>query len=100
MQDELRQKKILYYTIIYFTNLNYLIVLLLLSFYFEFDKDPFLSIVIWGIPASITILFSTIVVRHNILHELSKEQGIFKLAICHIPSILGLIGALVYLFIM
>ena len=101
MQDELRQKKILFYSIAYFTNLNFLIVLLLMSTFLEYDYDhnPYYSILIWIIPAFISVVISMFIIRNNIENNLPREKGIIKLALAHSPSLIGLFAALFYLFV-
>ncbi|QVK16897.1 hypothetical protein KHQ81_08260 [Mycoplasmatota bacterium] len=100
MNTELIQKKILFYSAAYMTNVNYLIILILLSVYIEVDKDLYLTLTLWGVPALISILSSYFIIRKNILNNLSREHGILRITIAHVPSLLGLIVAFIYLFVL
>jgi F0F1-type ATP synthase membrane subunit c/vacuolar-type H+-ATPase subunit K len=71
----------------------------MISFYLEFDKNPYLSLIIFGVPAVISVVISSLVIRHNLLNNQSREQGLLRLALAHTPSILGLVAAFIYLFI-
>lgn len=99
MQDELRQKKLLYFSVGYMTNINYFIMILVLVFNLEFDRDPYMALIILGIPAAITIIASTIIIRNNLLKEEPRTKGLVKLGIAHSFTLVGLIGALIYLFV-
>lgn len=98
--DELKQKRRLFFSTAYVTNINYLVMLILICNYVELDNDrPYISLAIWGIPAFISVLISTVVIRNNLMFNLSRQEGLLKLAITHSLSLLGLMGAIIYLFI-
>lgn len=92
------QTRIIYYMVAYISNFEYTLLLLIIALVFEFPHNPYYSLLIFGVPASISMLISAFIIRNNLTYGHSRNQGIIRLALAHSLSIIGLVLALLYLF--
>ena len=100
MQDEALRKKIMYYTMGYFTPFVYLIVLVVLFFDTDLssNKDALTVFLIWGIPAVFSLISSIFIINRILENNVPFNKGVIRLSLPHIPMVLGFLGAIIYLF--
>lgn len=98
MEPSEKTKKFLYNAIAYVTIIHYVIILSALIF--TRDVEAFLRemLIIFAIGVSISIVSSTLVMRHATENQSPLNQTLIKLAICHVPAVISFILSLRYFF--
>ena len=98
--NELRQKQIVVYSISFGTNILYLILMGILATYdASITKDPQNALIILGVGVVISVIASYSYVRMNDINKVELRDIIIRLAIYHIPALLGLAGSMYYLYV-
>ena len=89
-------QKIIMYTVAFFTIINYIIILIVLvnsTESFEHVESIFL---IFGIGAFISILSSTIIIRHQLENNPPFQYTLIKLSVAHVPVMSAFFLTIVY----
>ncbi|MFU8785686.1 MAG: hypothetical protein ACNA7U_00440 [Candidatus Izemoplasmataceae bacterium] len=96
---KLNQTKITYYAMAYITNINYLIILVLLTYNrIEPLENPLIPMLHFIIPASISMLISAFVIRNSLENNLDITKTIIRLAIIHSIALGGLVFSFLSIF--
>ena len=99
--NEQQQKQLIIYTLAYGTNIMYLILIGILGSSIEtITVDPLNALIILGIGVVISVIGSYRYIRTNNMEETEVSDIIIKLSLYHIPSLIALVGSIVYLFIL
>jgi hypothetical protein len=101
IMNEQQQKQLIIYTLAYGTNIMYLILIGILGSSIEaITVDPLNALIILGIGVVISVIGSYRYIRTNNMEETEVSDIIIKLSLYHIPSLIALVGSIVYLFIL
>lgn len=95
--DDVKRKKFIYYYISYMCTLTHLVLIITLYFNLKSNKKLIIPLLIWGIPALISFIIS-IFIKNNYFDE-DYGKYMLKLALANLLSFVGLICAIIYLFI-
>ena len=96
---KVHQEKFTYFSLAYLTNINYLIILVLITYFAEEPvENPIVPILYFLIPAGIAVIISTFIIRNALEIKLDRTKTIVRLAIVHSIALLGLIASFLTIF--
>lgn len=99
--NELQNKKMIAYSLSYFTNIMYIILIAILGYGVSgFSGDPVIAIIIIVVGTTTTMCLSTIYLRNQEFETLNQTQMIVRLAFYHLFTIVTLVIALSYMFVL
>ena len=98
--------QIVLYSVAYGTNFMYALILGMLGYYLDIDINLVVYALLFLIPVTVTLVLSIPYVRQILLEaDDSKDlptlqsKAIIRLAIYHVPTLIGVVAALTYLFV-
>jgi len=87
--------KIIYFSQAYATFIIYLFVILMLVFSTSTNFGYQTILIAFLIPSAFSLFFSTQIIKKSLEHNLNVNATIVKLTFAHIPTLFGLIAAMI-----
>jgi len=98
--EQIQQKKLIAFSMGYSTNLMYVLLVFIIGMFVDVgEKNPYMGLLIIGVPALFTMFFTTLYLRSVTIKDIEPSPLIIQLALRHVISIFGLIGSILYLFV-
>ena len=93
-----RNEKLILYAMSYATIFNYTVILSLLAYNQTSFTDYSGLALRFGVGAFISVFSSILIIRNHMDQKKQLEKTMIKLAIAHIPTIIGLVLSFLYIF--
>jgi len=86
-----KNERLIFYAVAYMTVFNYTLILVILAFNKTSFTDYTGLILRFGVGALLSIFFSILIIRNHKYFKKDFTSTLIKLAIAHVPTLIGLV---------